>query len=267
MLTHSSSCGLCREIKELRDSHLLPRKIYELSREPTARTNPNPVVVTKSKTRTSSKQVSSPFLCEDCEQRFSNNGERYVLAQCAQPDGQFKLRELLQEASPLFDTPKFKVYDIQPLDKCKVEQYLYFAVSVFWRASAYKWVMGNESVGRISLGDQYQEQFRLYLLGKADFPQNARVVVHVSSEAHSDLLTTVFPCTARVEGVRRHKFHIPGLLFNLFLGKNVPRRFDNGALSGNHHQLIWLCPWKNDSLFVGAMELMRESTPYGKLRR
>src|SRR5438094_7007040 len=136
MPTHFTSCGLCLEPKELRDSHLLPRKVYELSREPTAGTNPNPVVVTKSWARTSSKQVSSLFLCKDCEQRFSDNGERYILAQCARPNGQFKIRELLQSASPLFDTPKFKLYDVQPLLESKVDQYLYFAASVFWRASA-----------------------------------------------------------------------------------------------------------------------------------
>ena len=127
--------------------------------------------------------------------------------------------------------------------------------------------MGNEPVGQISLGGQYQEQFRLYLLGKAAFPQNARLVVHTSSEAQSDLMTTIFPCTTRVDGVRRHKFYIPGLLFILFLGKDVPQRFDDGALNGSQHRLMWLCPWQNDSLFIGSVDLMKASTPSGKLCR
>lgn len=260
-------CGLCLKPSKLQDSHLLPAALYKLSRDSTGGTDPNPVVVTRSKAITSSKQVSSPFLCEDCEQRFSDNGERYVLAQCARPNGQCKLRELLQAASPLFDTPKFKVYDVQPLLGNKVEQYLYFAASVFWRASAHSWKMGNDLVGQISLGAKYQEQFRLYLLGQTAFPQNARIVLHVSSEAQPDLMTTVFPCTTRVDGVRRHKFYIPGLLFILFLGRDVSKQFDAGALNGSQRQLMWLCPWQNDSLFFGSMDLMKASTPSGKLRR
>lgn len=267
MPTHCSPCGLCQEPKELRDSHLLPAAVYKFLRTPTAGTDPNPVVTTKNKAITSSKQVSSEFLCQDCEDRFSRNGERYILAQCARPNGQFKLRELLQAASPLFDTPNLKGYDAQSLLGSRLDQYLYFAASVFWRASAHRWTMGNEKVGRISLGDLYQEQFRLYLLGRAAFSQNARIFIHVSSEACPDLMTTVFPCTSRGEGVRRHKFYIPGLLFILFLGKYAPQRFDGGALNGSRHRGMWLCPWQSDSLFAGSMDLMKTSTPLGKLRR
>jgi hypothetical protein len=221
-------------------------------------------VITPSKTITSSKQVSSYFLCKCCEGRFSDNGERHILDQCARPDGQFKLRKLLQAASPLYDTPKFKVYDAQALLGSKVDQYLYFAASVFWRASSHSW---NETAG-ISLGTKYQEQFRLYLLGQAAFPQNARIHVHVSSEAKlADLLTTIFPCTTRVDGAHRHKFYIPGLVFTLFLGRDVSKQFDVGALNGSQKQLIWLCPLQNDSLFRGFMDLVKTSTPSGKLRR
>lgn len=127
--------------------------------------------------------------------------------------------------------------------------------------------MGNEPAGRITLGTAYQEQFRLYLLGKAAFPQNARIVVHVSSEAQPDLMTTVFPCTTRVDGVRCHKFYIPGLLFILFLGKDVLQRFDNGALNGSYYRRMWLCPWQSDSLFIGIVDLMKVLTPTGKHRR
>ena len=126
--------------------------------------------------------------------------------------------------------------------------------------------MGNVPVGLISLGDQYQEQFRLYLLGKAPFPQNARIVVHVSTE-QSDLLTIVYPCSTRVDGVHRHKFYIPGVLFILFLGRDVQKPFDDKALNGSQRQLMCLCPWQNDSLFVGSMDLVKASTPSRKLRR
>jgi hypothetical protein len=261
-------CGLCLQTKELQKSHLLGAAFYKLSREEGAASDPNPVVVTRSRALTSSKQVVSPFLCGTCEQLFSHNGENYVSAQCAQPNGQFKLREQLQAASPLYVNKalQFEVYDVKPILRDKVEQYLYFAASVFWRASAHDWRMGQERSGQIGLGVEYQEQFRLYLLGKAAFPQNARVFVHVSSETQPDM-TTVFPCTFRLDKARRHKFYVPGVLFILFLGSDVPRLHDGGALNGTKQQCMWLCPLQNDSLFRGILKLVGGATPTGKLHR
>ena len=129
MTTPVAPCGLCLKPSKLQHSHLLPAALYKLSRDSSGRTDPNPVIVTRSKAITSSKQVSSYFLCESYEQRFSNNGERHILTQCARPNGQFKLRKLLQAASPLFNTPMFKGYDVQPLLGSKVDQSLYFATS------------------------------------------------------------------------------------------------------------------------------------------
>ena len=148
------TCGLCLQKKELQNSHLLPAALYRQLREPSDGSDPNPIVVTRSRAFTSSKQVSSPFLCTDCELRLSVKGENYVLTQCAKRNGTFKFRELLQSASPLCvdDMNQTAVYDVQRLLDTKVDQYLYFAASVFWRASARSWKMGDEQVGKICLG-------------------------------------------------------------------------------------------------------------------
>ena len=111
------------------------------------------------------------------------------------------------------------VYDVQRLLDTKVDQYLYFAASVFGRASARSWKMGDEQVGKICLGEEYQEQFRLYLFGQAAFPKNARVYVRVSSETQVPLTVTTVPTTFRMGRAHRHKFCIPGVRFILFLGK------------------------------------------------
>jgi len=96
---HVGQCGLCQERRELRESHLLPAALYRLARDP-SRTNPNPVTVAGKRTSTTSRQIADHFLCIECEGRFSNGGERYVLAQCARPSGDFKVRELLEKATP-----------------------------------------------------------------------------------------------------------------------------------------------------------------------
>jgi hypothetical protein len=71
-------CKLCLQSKQLQDSHLVPRAMYNYVRTPTQR-NPNPVVVGRNITATTSKQVSDYVLCSDCEQLFNRNGENWML--------------------------------------------------------------------------------------------------------------------------------------------------------------------------------------------
>src|SRR5215468_10004854 len=100
MTLPTGQCGLCRKTGELQDSHCLPKALYKLLRDPT-RQNPNPVVVRPATTVTSSRQVSSYFLCKSCEGRFSSNGESIVLAECARSKTEFKLRERMLKTIPL----------------------------------------------------------------------------------------------------------------------------------------------------------------------
>src|SRR5438093_112529 len=137
MSGHVGSCGLCRTTKELRYSHLMLAAVYKLSRI-YSRSDPNPVIISKRNSFTTSRQVSAYFLCGECEDKFSRNGERYVLNQCARPNGEFKLRESLGLDSPVCVDAKFKVYDVTTLLGTRVDQYVYFAASVFWRASAHR---------------------------------------------------------------------------------------------------------------------------------
>jgi hypothetical protein len=125
--------------------------------------------------------------------------------------------------------------------------------------------MGGKRVGNISLGTTYQEQFRLFLLGKQQFPDSARIFVHVSLEQQPDL-TVVFPCTrpGRTHGAHCHKFYIPGILFILFLGGNVSK-FDEGALNSTTHKQIWVSPWQEDDLFTSAVEMIQGARPSGDL--
>jgi hypothetical protein len=257
-------CGLCQELRALRESHLLPAAVYKLARD-SSRTNPNPVVLAGGRATATSRQVADRFLCAECEQLFSDRGERYVLGQCARPNGDFKVRKLLETVTPLGEVPPVRIYDVGPLLGPHVDEYLYFAASIFWRASARTW---SEDMprGPFSLGSKYNEQFRLYLLGKADFPQNGRLVVHVWNDVTIDF-TTVAPCTGRVDGERRHKFCIPGMTFILFLGGLVPERHDGGALNSTQGKFMWLCSFLYDSLFRGFADLVRQSRPSAALLR
>jgi len=262
-------CGLCQETRILRESHLLPAAVYRLSRDP-SRANPNPVVLAAGRASATSRQVADRFLCDECEQRFSDRGERYVLGQCARPTGEFKARELLEQAVPLAEEAKVRVYDVGKMLGAHVDEYLYFAASVFWRASARAWREDGPRE-RFSLGSGYDEEFRLYLLGQADFPRNGRLFVHVWSDAISGEspvgFTTIGPCSTKIEGERRHKFCIPGITFILFLGRLVPARYDEGALNSTRGRFMWLSPFADDSLFRGFGDSVRQSRPSAALLR
>jgi hypothetical protein len=269
MRTDVGQCGLCQEMRVLQESHLLPAALYKLSRDPSRR-NPNPVLLAGGRASATSRQVAHRFLCVQCEQRFSGRGERYVLGQCARPNGEFKLRELLEEVVPVAQVSEFRLYEVGELLGPHADEYLYFAASVFWRASARAWTEDGPRE-RFSLGSVYDEQFRLYLLGEADFPRNARLLVHVWSDTISPDsgigFTTIAPCSSRVDGERRHKFCVPAITFILFLGGLVPERHDAGALNSAQGKFMWLTQFANDSLFRGFANSVRQSRPSASLIR
>src|SRR5262249_56303002 len=99
MESNVGQCGLCQEVRALRESHLLPKALYKLARDP-SRANPNPVLLAAGRASATSRQVAQRFLCDDCEQRFSDRGERYVVGQCPRPGGEFRRRPLLEGPKP-----------------------------------------------------------------------------------------------------------------------------------------------------------------------
>jgi hypothetical protein len=202
MTSPAPPCGLCLDGKPLVESHLLPAALYKRFRS--HRRNPDPVMVTQGKSVITSRHVKAPFLCINCERRFNENGKRYVLAQCARPDGQFKLRRKLQTRRSVYRNSRFRVYDVYPVLDKKIGHHLYFAAGIFWRAAAHPWKVGPESVGPNALDHTYLEGFRRYLLGEAIFPQDARVYVFVSSEAHPYSIATI-PTTDLMSPGSRYK--------------------------------------------------------------
>jgi hypothetical protein len=249
-------CGLCQKPAELRESHLLPKAAFRLAREAGAK-NPNPIVVTPRGAGSTSKQVSQPFLCGDCEGRFSALGERYVLSECLRGPSEFAVRDRLQQLSPRSLDENVAAYEVTG-SSIQAEQYVYFAASVFWRATARHWHHDGRLVERITLGKRYQGEFREFLLDEAPFPSNARRFVHVWRGSGPGA-PSVLPCSERVKGVLRHKFCIPGVLFILFVGNDAAIRFDSWALNSSNGSFMWLCPFEHDSLFQGFGRLIRQA--------
>src|ERR1700751_4466866 len=134
------TCKLClRGNQELQKSHLLPRSLYKKVRTVGLGNNDPTIVSAGQKPKTSSHQYQEYLLCRDCEQRFSRNGEQYVM-ELAHTKGKLPLLEMLEQIPKAnAEFGRTKAYDeaITPhIDRNKLA---YFALSVFWRASVITW--------------------------------------------------------------------------------------------------------------------------------
>ncbi len=94
---------------------------------------------------------------------------------------------------------------------------MYFAASIFWRASAWPSNIGKY---KGALGSKYEEQFREFLIGEKDFPENAYLAVYIDRETRKIPIMT-FPSVTKKSGYHHHIFYIPGVKFSLILGRNI----------------------------------------------
>ncbi len=106
--------------------------------------------------------------------------EKWTLANSWQADGTFPLRAAIQAQSPSFSKPGFAIYDTVDLAGVDHDKLVYFGASIFWRASIKDWHL-VEPGPKLSLGP-YEEEFRWFLLAKADFPADAALVLSISAE-------------------------------------------------------------------------------------
>jgi hypothetical protein len=196
-----------------------------------------------------------------CEQHFSKNGESYVLRECARQNGAFKLRELLLSGSSHWEKSEDRLYEVSSLLGAKAEQYLYFAASIFWRAGARSWSIRDVRVNQIKLG-KYQDQLRLYLNGKAGFPENGRLLLIVASET-IPLRSLIPPWTARSKGAHCHTFYIPGILFTLFLSGKLPSECECITLNSSKGKFMLLAPVKETSFVREVIATTRCLTQKG----
>jgi len=212
-------CALCRRRRRLMESHIMPKALYRLVRNPRSK-NPHPVVAIPSRRGKSSFQVTSRLLCEECEGRFDHNGEAWVMRHCYRGRGVFRLREILRQSTPIAEDPEVLVYSASAFPAIDIGQLVYFCTSVFWRASVRESSIFGERFDPINLGNKYREELRRYLLGEDTFPDTATVSIFVS-QLNRPLLTFSFPQSIRFKSRHTHRMHIPGITFVLTLGKEL----------------------------------------------
>lgn len=216
-------CKLCGQEKELQDSHFLPKGIYKRMRDINEK-NPNPWVLSKGKKPVqTSKQETAYLLCWDCEQRFSTNGENWVLGNCRQQDGSFPLKSILSSRNPDIEAQgnPTRLFYSSNIPEISISELAYFAASIFWRGSVYGW--NNDLSATVNLGP-FQNHIREYLLGLREFPQDCCLLVFVRDAKESDAISYT-PIGKRTKDYHVYKFPIPGLAFALLVSKNIPKEY------------------------------------------
>lgn len=95
-------CKLCGLVKELCDSHYLPKRLYAFLRAAQLQ-NPNPLMEVAGKLRQVSTQFRDYVFCETCEDLFSKHGEKWVLANIPHDyDAAFPLQNAINQVTPIF---------------------------------------------------------------------------------------------------------------------------------------------------------------------
>jgi hypothetical protein len=266
MTMGEGKCRLCFNIGALQDSHLLPKAFYGLLREPDDK-NPNPIVVTPDIYMKTSKQVSEYLLCKDCEDRFNKRGEKWVLEHCWRGENDFPAHSALHAAIPFEQSDTgFRAYDGNAVPGIDLWKLIYFSASVFWRAAAHQWkpVLGHAPV-RLEFGP-FEEPLRKFLLDEGELPLHAVFVITVNAttEAGPNKMM-LFPWRDHHDSYFHHKFVVPGLRFQLFLGKGIPAHVRDLCAARSEQHPIFVSTQAEMHTLKSAATMTSTAKPKGKL--
>jgi len=222
--------------------------------------NPNPHFLARGFDKKTPAQVADYLLCEGCEQMFRRKGEDWVLHHCYRGRGVFRLQPFLVNAQPVAKTDTTFAYEAARIPDINTDALAYFGASVFWRGAARNWHIQRKLLMATSLGTSYQEQFRRFLLGQSVFP-NLAVMVVVVSRNPEPALATMFPTAFRQDSYFRHSFHVPGIAFHLFLGRQIPAHFPKLCLVHSPHRMIYSSTRIDELVLRNMADLIPNSRP------
>ena len=239
------TCRLCLARGSLRNSHIMPSWAYKRILDD-GQDSKQPVRMSDGLAVKTNAQFKEHLLCGDCEQVFSR-WENAVSQLVVQGDGTFPWLAALPHSVP------GKPADSSGLDTDTITR---FAASVLWRASVAK------TVPEVSLGPTYDEAFRLFLQGKADFPSSASLIVSLFTPAPPGASridrSFIMPASKRLERCHTHWFHLCGVRFFFYVGGEIARFIQDCSFNRLKEVAV------DDG--EGLRDLMRESVATSKTK-
>jgi hypothetical protein len=118
-------------------------------------------------------RIAEYFLCPECEDRLNKGGESWVLQRSYRGGESFPLREALAKAPTVYPLNLANVVDARSVPNVVLQKIVYFAIGVFWKASARKW-WGVDHLVQLDFGP-YELKFRQFLLGNAALPDTIAI--------------------------------------------------------------------------------------------
>jgi hypothetical protein len=262
------TCALCRQTKDLQDSHFLPKAFYKLLLglgKAAGQKNANPVALNEDIAFRTSAQVTDYLLCRDCEDLFSKHGEKWMVEHCWRSASDFPLRTTLKKAAPVLTVGGDDVFDgAAALGTSDISQLVYFAASVFWRGAVHQWgAVGGKKPVKLNLGT-HEEALRLFLLAQGKFPSDAALLVNVSSSTDDGANELVlFPWKSNNgPPFDQYRLLIPGVAFRLFLG-TIPKELMFLSITRDPSHPILL--GSHDLILADGKKLADKATPKGNL--
>jgi hypothetical protein len=220
--------------------------------------NPNPVLVGRQVTATTSKQITAHLLCAECEDLFNKKGEREML-KWAWNGKRFPLGDRLSVANPHLAFPQFLAFSgaAAGIDTAKLA---YFALSVVWRAAVHKWDLPFGGSTTVLDLRELEEPIRQYLHGDTGFPTDVAVIPTACTDRASMTFYTPSPAL-NVPGTAFGMLML-GVHFFVYIGTDIPPAIRQVCCVRSGQRLIFQrnCEQKTIDAFAQLMKTSRPAT-------
>lgn len=265
MSSTTTACALCLQTKSLLESHFIPAAIYKNLIDPTG-TIKNMIATNLSVASEESKQIKQSLLCQDCEIRFQQGGEHWVLSRRLMPDGTFALRDLLLQTTPVGTKDGESLFTLATVTSVDHEKLLYFAASIYWRAAAADWDTPFGHYPKLALAPSMVESLRKYLLGTDMFPSSAALTVMISAVSDPKDVTTLPKLAPAVVEYQQADWFMPGIGFSLLLGDKVPGGLHQISMSRSPYAIV-ISPRFDERIHAAGINHALQSTATEKLQK
>lgn len=99
----------------------------------------------------------------------------------AEAKREFPLREALLRSQVKSSIPADQIYKVPFDDAFDLEKSIYFAASIFWRASVHHWNRAQHLMSRAPLPQAVEAHLRCFLLRAGCFPADTSLLLSVSA--------------------------------------------------------------------------------------
>jgi hypothetical protein len=252
---------LCFQARPLLDSHFLPKALYKLMRDPGDK-HPQPILISGLVSLQTNYQMKQPLLCAECEDRFSKNGESYVIPKLYSVEG-FPLLDRLRLAHfPINNTPRLLAFSC-PSVGFDGEKIAYYGLSILWRAAVRTWRLFDGGTTSVVIDPGHVEGVRRYLLGETRLPTNLIVCVTVATDRVSQglcLVPTRIPENPNVT----YSLTTRGLAFRFTF--DPPPEMKGICVASSAKQPIFIRDC-SDKTLPASFRLMETTVPKGRLAK